>query len=172
MLKAAEIQRRVMAECYRRRSFCCPNYTPSGWWECDVFEVTKTGMCREYEVKTSRADFMIDRLKSRNSWGQEWEKVQTFKHQLLETRSEFGPSRFSFVTVEGVVEIDDIPLWAGWIIALPLTGRKRPYDVRLETMKEAPRLHRQKVSDKIRNHLLRTYYHRFQYWYLFQKEAA
>lgn len=57
-----QIIQRIMAERYRR-STVCPRYTPTRWWECDVFELTEAGFFREYEVKISRGDFAADRLK-------------------------------------------------------------------------------------------------------------
>ncbi len=43
-----QIIQRIMAERYRR-STVCPRYTPTRWWECDVFELTEAGFFREYE---------------------------------------------------------------------------------------------------------------------------
>lgn len=47
------------------RSFVIPNYTPSGWFESDIFELTKSGYFREYEIKMSLSDFRADAVKAR-----------------------------------------------------------------------------------------------------------
>jgi len=62
MITARDIQRALILPRYRQ-STVMPNYTPRGWWECDVFELTKAEMFVEYEIKLSRADFRADRNK-------------------------------------------------------------------------------------------------------------
>ena len=58
-MTARDIQRRLLFDLYRT-STVIPNYTPRRWWECDVWEITKAGYFREYEIKVSRADLLGD----------------------------------------------------------------------------------------------------------------
>lgn len=167
-MTAREIQRLIMIDCYKKQSFSCPNYTPKNWWECDVFELTKGGLFREYEIKLSRADFRADRYKAFRTW------VNTDginpnvrkKHDCLAAGDTTGPSYFSFVCPAGMLDLSEVPAWAGLVTAEE-RGSKWAY---LSVAKVAPRLHRLRLDEKVRQHLFRTYYHRFQWWFLFRKD--
>lgn len=173
-MTAKEIQRRLLADCYRRRTFACPNYTPKDWWECDVFELTKTGRFREYEVKLSRADFLADKWKAERYWDEPSRNYKfRRKHDFLTARDSAGPTQFWFVTTEDLISSHEIPGWAGLIWASPSPRCKAPWNIRLETIRQAPKLHNEQADENIRSHLFRTFYHRFQWWYIYnQKEAA
>lgn len=172
---ARDIQRRIMADSYRRKCISCPNYTPKDWWECDVFELSKSNFYTEYEIKLSRADFKADRYKTERTWGFDdgYQMIERNKHQCLSNRIKTGPNRFYFVVPPGIVTLADIPEWAGYIEAEWLNG-KRQFPVYIRTIKQAPRLHKEKLPETIRSHLLRTFYHRYQWWFLHvqNKEAA
>lgn len=130
------------------RSFLMPNFTPKGWWECDVMEVTKAGYLVEHEVKVSRADFFSDRKKSRRVWRQPG--CQEVKHELLASR-ECLPNRFFFACPEGLVQVDEVPEWAGLI------------EIRSRTpliKKDAPRLHPQKLDPRVVERARINCYHR------------
>jgi hypothetical protein len=137
-----------------RRHFCVPCYTPVGWWEMDVCELTEAGFIHEYEIKLSRQDFMIDAKKIRKSYNRATRRydIVKSKHQLLAAGDPVGPSTFTFVTAKDIVKIEDIPQWAGWI---------EHHDRRLVRRKESPTLHRQKSDDKIRQHMRSVCYYRF-----------
>jgi hypothetical protein len=159
-LTAKDIQRRILADCYRRRTFACPNYTPKDWWECDVFELTKTGRFREFEVKLTRADFKADRWKADRQWdlSEGWANAKTIhrkKHELLAAGETIGPTQFWFVTPVDLISGEELPKWAGLIWAHE-TKRKAPWNVHLDVMRQAPKLHTGKTEDAVRNHLLRT----------------
>lgn len=47
---AREIQRHIMRQRFQK-SFILHNFTPSQWFECDIFEVTGNGYFIEYEIK-------------------------------------------------------------------------------------------------------------------------
>ena len=159
-----------MIDAYRRRSFTCPNYTPKEWWECDVFELTKAGYFREYEIKLSRADFRADKLKVDRRFDYDTcEYRARVKHDLLAGSSTEGPNYFWFVCPKGMLHVSEIPTWAGLIEA-----EQRPHrsQLILNTIKQAPKLHGEKLHQDIRGHLFRTYYHRFQHWFLFERKEA
>lgn len=44
-----------------------PGYTPSGWWENDLFRLTTAGYWNEYEFKSSLRDFRADFNKADNN---------------------------------------------------------------------------------------------------------
>lgn len=139
-----------------RRHFVLPNYTPAGWYECDVFEITKAGYFREYEVKLTRADFKADAEKRHNGW----RAALTTKHEAMGDPR--GPSQFWFVTPKGLVTLDDVPAWAGLIILID-RGTDRPWHNRFGPLqvKAAPKLHRQKVGDDVRAHARGVTYWRY-----------
>ncbi len=163
-----------------RRSLVMPRYTPVGWWECDVFELTGSGYFREYEVKLSLADLRKDskkRREIRNTGRYEpvpeaeakfngqsrWVCEYETKHDLLQSACPAGPVEFYYVTPEGMVTEDWIPLWAGWIELHDRgDGFKRPTH-RWTPIKRftRPRLHSSKADPLIRPHVLSTCYYRF-----------
>ena len=70
--------------------------------ESDFVAVTLAGQIYEYEIKISRKDFQRDALKHRN-------------RIYCGTKPGRKPNRFWYVTPPGVVGIEDIPLFAGWL---------------------------------------------------------
>jgi hypothetical protein len=148
-MTAIQIQRRILRDHYRQ-SFVLPNYTPRGWWECDVFQITKAGYFVEYEIKLSLADFKADadkRKSPRWQFNGEFSTARN-KHEDLKARSPLGPSRFYYVAPAGLLPTNMIPEWAGLIEAreskheIPFVGE----------IKKAPRLHSQKPEPSIVEH--------------------
>jgi hypothetical protein len=139
-----------------------PRFTPIGWWECDVFEMTDADRWREYEVKLSLADFRADAKKDRMVKGSfRWEgkngvSDRQTKHSLLAAGSKGGPNHFSFVVPEGLVPLTILPAWAGLVeIVTDNNGAHH-----LVTKVEPPKLHNEKAHPSIRLHALTCCYHR------------
>jgi len=145
-----------------REGFCLPNYTPDKWWECDVFEVTKAGYVTEYEVKISRADFFADAKKEREVFPRGYGEPSVFekKHDLLAAKSPRGPSRFFYVTPAGLLDPSEIPVWAGLIEVEAHTPELHCSRFREREITTAPRLHREKIADHVRQHALGVCYYR------------
>jgi len=148
-----------------------PNVVVDLWAECDLLTITKALYPVEYEVKLSRSDFFADRKKTvywrkrrspeREHWPEnlehlKWERIEENKHQLLAERDCF-PSRFFFVTPQGLVKPDEIPEWAGHIELTPWTTVWRMHRV-----KDAPRLHNNKVDNEFLYRTARKMV--FRYW--------
>lgn len=174
-LTVQDIQRRLMVDRYRR-SKVCPNYTPKGWWECDVFELTEAGYFREYEIKMTLADFRADANKDKRDW-----KAENFnderhgwsvrnKHKLLSEHSTEGPAEFWFVCPEGVIPIEEVPEWAGLITAR-LLNRDGKFRARVELAKRAPRLHNSPCDPKVIEHLNGIFYWRFHSHFTWRGQA-
>lgn len=160
---------RTMVRNRYRESFCLPNFTPGKWWECDVFEITKAGYFREYEVKVSRGDFFADAKKDKERWPHGWapgaQKLVERKHDLLAAGDVRGPSAFYYVTPKGMVEPHELPVWAGLIHvelipAYRESGVLQPARIVEREITKAPRLHRQKLAESVRLDALRTCYWR------------
>lgn len=111
-ISARAITIAMLREKWLQSAAALPCYTPDGWWECDVIEITKAGYWVEYEVKTSRADYLADFKKSKTRRGE-----TVTKHGLLESDPTKGPSRFFFVAPMGLIKPEDLPKWAGLIEA-------------------------------------------------------
>jgi hypothetical protein len=163
-----QIARRIIYDRYRR-NYCLNNYTPPQWFECDVFELTRSGFFREYEIKQSRSDFFKDADKSKTRWGfvedasgfKKWTQLEDkAKHQELEFRSIVGPSRFYFVTPQGLIETSELPEFAG-LIEWTTNDGNFPWNITLTTKVEAPQLHRCKFTEDRRRKLLEACYWRY-----------
>lgn len=120
-----------------------PRYTPMGWWECDVAELTDSGYFREYEIKMSRADFTRDAHKSGYvKTGPEWSDMKrTTKHELLAAGHRRAPNNFFFVVPDGLIPVEDCPAWAGLIYVYRLGPTHWPQK---RVVKRAPRIHAEK----------------------------
>ncbi len=129
-----------------------PNFTPVGWFECDMFSVSKSGYWSEHEIKLTVSDFNADAEKCLQFWRPRTEsdepgpfsqvREKTWKHDLLAVCDVRGPSLFWYVMPEDVAKSVVIPAWAGLKIA-------RPDSYRARIAKQAPRLHKQPASDKL-----------------------
>jgi len=136
---------------WRHRGGCqimLPNYTPFVWQECDLFIVLKSGYSIEYEIKLSAADFRADFRKS--------------KHDVLRNpvATRFVPTRFFYAVPEGLVSVDDIPEYAGLVYCRSLKNRPAG-PLRIDVAREAPRLGKVKVNDRIVTHMKGAAYYRF-----------
>lgn len=136
---------------------CLPCFTPRCWFEADVALLTDAGYFVEYEVKTSRSDFLADRRKGGFAFQNGLDHGQT-KHQRLAAGDPQGPSRFYFVTLGGIVTAEDIPPWAGWIEARQ-DDRRQPNCWSLWPMKKARQLHRVK-PEALAEDMHKVYYYR------------
>ncbi len=167
-MTAKDIQRKLIHERYNR-GIICPNYTPKGWFECDVMHVTDAGYFNEYEIKLSRQDFAADRLKrdvSVEYTDHGWKRnAGPTKHQRLAMGDPAGPRRFYFVVPQGMLKLSEIPEWAGLLEAVP-NGSGRLNRVVFSEAKGAPVLKGAKVSQSVRQHLMATFYWRFYKQYL------
>lgn len=124
-----------------------PRITLADWWECDVLRVTPNLYTTELEIKVSRSDFLADRAKARQLFGQfrncedmlapAWE----VKHLRLANRESAVPNRFCFVMPKGLVREDEVPAWAGIIWAEAEGGWNE--------VRRAPMLHKRKCDTQL-----------------------
>lgn len=112
--------------------------------KADLLSVTKARLVHEFEIKCSVADFHRD-----------FEKKDT-KHSRLDradNRLMSLPNYFWFVTPGGLVDLEDIPEYAGLLIV---------DEEECTVRKTAPRIHTDNLSDKDRRYIERGLTHR--YW--------
>jgi hypothetical protein len=159
-LNARQATAAVMRDLWRKET-CVPNYTPAGWYECDVFRVTRAGYWHEFEVKLTVADFNRDRDKVRETWRRAsdgWSKAADVltKHQRLAGGDTTGPSRFWFAAPAALRIEPHVPSWAG-LVYLHEQGAR----VVARIARQAPELHRVKVDEKVVAHARGVLYYRF-----------
>lgn len=111
-ITTSEITRElVKMEVKTGRELVMPNYTPEGWWECDVASISDAGFLTEYEVKVSRGDFMRDFKKEKYIGGASMEK-----HDRLMLDNPFI-KEYWFVCPAMMIQEKEVPSYAGLIYA-------------------------------------------------------
>lgn len=159
-MTAKDIQRRIIYDRYQR-NFVMPNFTPPGWFECDVFELTKAGFFIEYEIKISFSDFKADAFKAKELWemGVRWgeRKLGMSKHDQIRTGQPGSPSKFYFVCPANLATVlhndSNYPSWAGLIachVSERHAGQTHPRSIVTAVLRDAPRLHRVKYDETIK----------------------
>lgn len=109
----------------RAHIYVLPNSNQFFYWEADLLSVTKAGLCHEFEIKISLADYKRDAAKH--------------KHHLIGGPGQ-GPAYFWYAT-HGF-EIDP-PEKAGWIEVKQRASGSWVVEVR----KEAPRIGNWKITE-------------------------
>lgn len=108
-------------------------------WESDCLLLTKSGYWYEFEIKISRSDFKND-FKNKEE-----------KHRILESKGETTkPNYFYYIVPEGLIEVEEVPPYAGLIYVTPNGFRN--------IVKAAPALHKVKNDPKDLNLTDKFYY--------------
>ena len=152
----------------RRYELMLPNVFIQHDSEADLFCVRKSGLCDEFEVKTSRSDFLADKKKFINYRQPTREEVLSHQHIGWEDRSQqpwyklkyqaltdgdMCVNYFWYAVAEGVATADDVPVWAGLIVV--------GADGRIRIKKSPDRLHKNKMSVDDRYKIARKSTYRF-----------
>lgn len=126
-------------------------------WESDVVSVNRTGFIFEFEVKISRADFRADARKDRAALLIDPVKV----HRVFGPSTFKRPNYFYYAVPEGLILPSELPEYAGLLyIRRPVRGPVSGNVTHL--VREAKRLHTEKINDKQRCQLARAVSRR--YW--------
>ncbi|MCK9475522.1 MAG: hypothetical protein M0R46_06380 [Candidatus Muirbacterium halophilum] len=101
----------------KRHSPITTHFTGYGLSECDVISVSKSNYIYEYEVKISRSDFKADFKKKKHKLMLE-RKCTKYKmikenNQKVKDTIYLTSNYFYFVVPEGLVDINEIPDYAG-----------------------------------------------------------
>ncbi len=147
-----QIQRRLFWDHVSSSEIQLPNFTPAKWFECDFFRVTKAGYFYEYEIKLTMSDFRADRKKGYQTYRPTYASWP--KHLQLAARDARGPARFFYVAPKDLAEriALELPDWAG---LLEFNNRF------LRVVRQAPILHKQKLSRAVVRKALLSSYHRY-----------
>lgn len=149
----------------------CPNvYVYS--WESDMLSITKAGFVHECEIKVTKSDFNADSKKVekhcvlKNGWRElhEWElrhkeKIPAWGNPHLNSTGKIDmirPNYFWYVCPADMVKVENVPEYAGLIYINDSHW--------LDIIKQAKRLHKDKITDKQKNHIIRSF--EFKYWNL------
>ena len=130
----------------KQHDFIIPNIY-LGLLESDLISVTKAGYINEYEIKITRSDFKADFKKS--------------KHLRFKHRNKTACAYFWFVTPEGLVGIDEIPEYAGFIAVRKMKDRYPFNGFACREIKRPPRLNSEKINTRQKDQILKGYMHRF-----------
>lgn len=113
--------------------------------EADFFCISKTGYATEFEIKVSKSDFKADFKKKK-------------KHEKYADKSRtYKPNRFYYVVPDGLIDVKDVPTYAGLIYICESASAPMKY------VKKAPLLHREKPMQNVKfvRELLSKFYYRY-----------
>jgi hypothetical protein len=137
-------------------------------WESDKFIETKSGLIYEVEIKVSRSDYKNDFKNKKDKHvileGKEEhipsyeEYKERFKHygsdindKYYRTENFKKPNFFYYAVPEGMIDVSEVPEYAGLIYVLP-EGKRDTKDGNFcwdgfYVVKNAPKLHSEKYAD-------------------------
>lgn len=128
--------------------FCAENLYIYGW-ESDLWIMAKSDVVYEFEIKISKADYKNDF------------KKKTKKHTILESvgdDTKFKPTYFYYAVPEGLIDVKDVPEYAGLIYMRDIF----PY---YEVVKQPLKLTDKKYTVDELN-LLEKFYYNYRDWRL------
>jgi hypothetical protein len=118
--------------------------------EADLLSITQAGFVNEYEIKISRSDFKADKKKI-HKHRRYMNANDEFTTQR--TRQQLIPSVFYYVVPAGMVELSEVPHYAGLIEVKAVEPRRNSLPFVLVVTKKAPRLHKEKTVDAVKNRI-------------------
>ncbi len=153
----------------KRFEMVYPNVYLDCWCEADLLGIRRSGYTDEIEIKISKSDYKADfkktcwwKIKDSDEYsaihGKQREEVN--KHRCLEIK-ECLPNRFWFLVSPDLVEKIEVPDYAGLLTV-------RPYEDYwvIHYIKEAPLLHKNKITAMAAQKLDRKLAYRFMDNYL------
>lgn len=151
-LKEADIQLLLWKMLAEKRIFRVFPNIQLNRYEADLVALTRSGFLHEYEIKTTKADYLRDF------------RAKIGKHGQMEHKSfELKPNYFWVVAAFEIERIEDFPPYAGLLEVCQPKGKEPS----LKVHKSAARLHKRKVSDQfIQKLMIRGL---FKYWNLLEK---
>jgi len=138
---------------FRKHNLLCPNIFLYNW-ESDFISVTKSGFVNEFEIKSSKQDFLNEQL-----------KIDKFNILNESTKIESNlqrPNMFWYVCLDNLLEIKDIPKYAGLI-----SFQKDRY-WNLNILQKPKKLHKEKITENQKIKILTSIY--YKYWFLKGRE--
>lgn len=137
-------------------------------WESDKLIETRSGLIYEYEIKVSKSDYKNDFKNKKDkhvilegkeeripSYEEHKKRFNYYGNDLSDTyyRTENfkKPNYFYYAVPEGMIDVSEVPSYAGLIYVLP-EGKHETKDgewcwTGIYTVKQAPKLHNTKYTD-------------------------
>lgn len=164
-------EKEIITSVIKHKKRLCTNYecaVPNCYTsfdnEADILLLRSSGFCDEIEIKVSRSDLLVDKKKrvhyrdcEQGEWN--WEKqglpfapYTKEKHVAL-LDGNMTCNYFWYAVKEGICDIADIPQFAGFIVVNE-KGEAR-------VVRQATRLHRNKLTDAERYKIARKLSFRF-----------
>lgn len=112
-------------------------------WESDLIFKDRNDMLYEFEIKTSKSDFLADFKKP--------------KHKMMKSASMDVANYFYFVCPDGIVNVSDVPEYAGLYLYRSIGD-----NIDIFVAKAAPLLHDKGFGFKASMRLYSSIY--FKYW--------
>ena len=134
-LSVTDMQRYFYTHTWQRYTLLAPNIYLQFHTEMDLCGIRKSGFIDEIEIKTTKADYYAD-----------FKKIGMYKklkHDNIQA-GEMPCNYFSFLLPEGLIELEEIPDYAGLYIYKQFDNGQSS----VREVKSAKRLHRRKISDK------------------------
>lgn len=157
----ALIQNALFCFCaIRRHEIIIPNSRLFGW-ESDLISVTGSGLIHEFEIKITRADFKADAKKSKMRYFNGDDPPDRHRYLFGRPKSELRPNYFHYVTPPDLIADLDRPGFAGMIEAQYCPPDPRLYHGTVSIVADAPRLHKDKITDWQKRQLTRAATSRF-----------
>lgn len=167
-------EKELQLEIHRWRNLHCPIVPNSHCfgYESDLLSVTQAGFSIDHEIKCNKADFKAEMRqaneakasKKRNNRANAKYQKHFYLNAALERKPNprYCPNYFTFVCPVGIIEVKDLPDYAGLVYYDPNHWE------RLEVIVKAPRLHSTKISARQLAQLTRGL--NFRFWRLHRKE--
>jgi len=162
-LNEREIQDQFYKCNCQRFTTILPNCYPRRWFECDLLAITRASYFYEYEIKLTVSDFRADAKKGQLPQHMiKYYKRYGFpegktKYDKLSDGSEYGPSKFWYIVPEGLIDVAQLPDFAGLIYIT-----ERNTHLFFCEIKKAPRLHLNRMPEESRDQIRCNLY--FRYW--------
>lgn len=132
------------------REVMVPNCGTVYYWEADLLAVVPRSLyVEEYEIKTSRADFLRDFPRQGAKWVRKnaLEIAHRTRAPQQRNRSYKAPNRFYYVVKAGEVDVSEIPDYAGFY-EVDSVATLEGEVLTCRRVRRAPVLHRDQVSAK------------------------
>lgn len=163
------IQTRLYDRYFTSFQFAIPNSYLYEYWESDLLFISKSDYITEIEIKTSRSDFFADAKKTIGTLKKSKSYIPTTKYDALlsgqyitrsgKTIKIKRPNRFYYAVPKGLINVDEVPEWAG---LYEIEGKV------IKDVKRPKRLHNNKITEKDRYKILKSIY--FRYMELWKKQ--
>ena len=176
------IQKALFWRCDKKsHEFMVSNKYLLKWHECDFVSITKAGYLTEYEIKRTKEDFKKDFInkKLKHEWLKGNQTNQVLIEKSYENKDEkivdkftenfqgfqltiemkdfMGPNYFYYVCEEKLLDISEIPSYAGLIYVKERKGRGY-----LDYVKDAPIIHKNKTTIEVKDNIRVKYM--YDYW--------